>query len=94
MQLTEAEKQATRDHNVVPERPSQPHSPLPMDVGEATSNTSIDVVKVSLENPVGLELEKILYRKKKKFFWKPVSEEKFHQVLFERSWKKPLDGSF
>ena len=67
---------------------------LNMDVGETTSTTSMDVVKVRLEKPVGLELEKILYRKKKNFFWKPVLEEKFHWVLFEMSQKKPLDGSF
>ena len=30
-----------------------------MDVGDATSTTSMDVVKVGLENPVGLELGEI-----------------------------------
>ena len=34
--------------------------PLPMDVGDATSTTSMDVVKVGLENQVGLELGVIL----------------------------------
>ena len=32
---------------------------LPMDVGDATSTTSMDVVKVGLEKQVGLELEGI-----------------------------------
>ena len=31
-----------------------------MDVGDATSTTSMDVVKVGLENQVGLELRVIL----------------------------------
>ena len=39
-----------------------------MDVGDATSTTSMDVVKVGLEKPVGLELRKILYRKIRNFF--------------------------
>ena len=41
---------------------------IPMDVGDATSTTSMDVVKVGLENPVGLELREILYRKIRNFF--------------------------
>ena len=65
-----------------------------MDVGDATSTTSMDLVKVWLEKPVGLELGKILFIKHKKLLWKPVLEEKFHRVLFEVSWQKPLDGSF
>ena len=32
---------------------------VPMDVGDATSTTSMDVVKVGLEKQVGLELEGI-----------------------------------
>ena len=32
-----------------------------MDVGDATSATFMDVVKVDLGNPVGLELGEILY---------------------------------
>ena len=39
-----------------------------MDVGDATSTTSRDVVKVGLGKPVGLELGKILHRKIKNFF--------------------------
>ena len=39
-----------------------------MDVGGATSTMSMDVVKVGLENPVGLELGEILYRKMRNFF--------------------------
>ena len=33
-----------------------------MDVGDAMSTTSVIVVKVSFENPVGLELGEILYK--------------------------------
>ena len=49
-----------------------------MDVGDATSTTSIDVVKTGLENSVGLELGENFVLKNKKFIWKPVLEERFH----------------
>ena len=39
-----------------------------MDVGDATSTTSMDVVKVGLENPVSLELREILYKQMKNLF--------------------------
>ena len=41
-----------------------------MDVGDATSTTSMDVVKVGLEKQVGLELEGIQGWKNKNFFEK------------------------
>ena len=41
-----------------------------MDVGDATSTTSMDVVKVGLEKQVGLELEGIQGKKNKNFFEK------------------------
>ena len=41
-----------------------------MDVGDATSTTSMDVVKVGLEMQVGLELEGIQGWKIKNFFEK------------------------
>ena len=43
-----------------------------MDVGDATSTTSMDVVKVGLENKVGLKLGVILDYKNKKFLSKTV----------------------
>ena len=49
-----------------------------MDVGDATSTMSMDVVKVGLENKVGLELGVILdYKNKKISFKNSLKSEKF-----------------
>ena len=47
-----------------------------MDVEDATSTTSMDVVKVGLEKQVGLELEGIQGWKIKNFFEKIAFKEK------------------
>ena len=66
---------------------------MDMDVWDATSTTSMDVVKVGLENPVGFELGEILYWKMI-FFWKPALAEKFLLSFFEIWQEKPVDGRF
>jgi len=54
-----------------------------MDVGDATSTTSMDVVKVGLENQVGLELKVILGWWIINFLEKQFKKGKIQQSLFE-----------
>ena len=54
-----------------------------MDVGDATSTTSMDVVKVGLEKQVGLELEGIQGWKIKNFLEKYPKKRKIELSLFE-----------
>ena len=54
-----------------------------MDVGDATSTTSMDVVKVGLEKQVGLELEEIQGWKIKNFFEKEPKRRKIKLSLFK-----------
>ena len=54
-----------------------------MDVGDATSTTSMDVVKVGLEKQVGLELEEIQGWKIKNFFEKEPEKRKIKLSLFK-----------
>ena len=54
-----------------------------MDVEDATSSTSMDVVKVGLEKQVGLEIEKISGWKIRDFFEKQPKKNKIQLSLFE-----------
>ena len=54
-----------------------------MDVGDATSTTSMDVVKVGLEKQVGLELEEIQGWKIKNFLEKYPKKRIIELSLFE-----------
>ena len=58
-----------------------------MDVGDATSTTSMDVVKVGLEKQVGLELEEIQGWKIKNFFEKELKRRKIKLSLFKLLYK-------
>ena len=56
---------------------------ISMDVGDATSTTSMDVVKVGLEKQVGLELEGIQGWKIKNFLEKYPKKRIIELSLFE-----------